>query len=235
MGNSGGLIDDLYALYALPDTDRPWIRTVFVSTLDGSAVDEAGVSGSLGGEADSAVFSVLRNVADLVLVGAGTARDEGYGPISADDMDLDVRDKLGLARTPILGLVSRRLNIPESLQIPGTLVVTTTSAYADHGASLKDAVEVIAHGDEEIDWPAVLADLDGRGLRRITCEGGPHLHGALLEADVVDEVCLTLDPSLVAAHGTRIATSPSPTRRPMRLVHAHPVGDVLLLRYFRRR
>lgn len=229
------LADDLYDLYATPPVDRPWLRTVFVSTLDGSAVDAEGVSGSLGGEPDSTVFAVLRNLADLVLVGAGTARDEGYAPISADDVDAAVRERLGLAPTPLLGLVSRGLDLPETLQREGTLVVTTATAFAEHGASLNDAVEVVAHGDTEIDWPAVLVELGERGLQRISCEGGPHLHGALLAADVVDEVCLTLDPSLVAGDGTRIAQSPVPTRRAMRLAHAHPVGDVLLLRYLRDR
>lgn len=227
--------DEIYDLYAAPEVAGPWVRTVFVSTLDGSAVDDAGVSGSLGGEADSAVFAALRNLADLVLVGAGTARDEGYRPISKDDVDPAVRERLGLAPTPVLGLVSRRLDIPNPLQVPGTLIVTTEAAHAEHGVSLSDAVDVIAHGDEDIDWPRVLDDLRARGLRRINCEGGPHLHGALLETDLVDELCLTLDPSLVAGHGTRIAVSDAPVRRSMKLTHAHPVGDVLLLRYVRRR
>lgn len=213
--------EDIWDLYAFPDVGRPWLRTVFVSTADGSAVDGSGVSGSLGGDVDSRLFQTLRTLADVVLVGAGTARDEGYGPIDGDG--------------PVLALVSRRLAIPESLQVPGTVVVTTRSALEEHTDSLDEAVEVIAHGDDEIDWSAVLTEFAGRGWLRINCEGGPHLHGALLAADVVDDVCLTVDPSLVAGSGKRIAVSGRAVSRPMRLAHAHTADDVLLLRYVRDR
>lgn len=228
-------LDDLYELYAAPGTGGTWLRSVFVSTLDGSSVDRDGVSASLGGDADSAVFSVLRNLADVVLVGAGTARDEGYGPLSPDDVDAARRADLGLSPTPVLALVSHSLDVPESLQTTGTLVVTTVSAVRERQNRLSSEVEVLAHGDTDIDWPSVLADLADRGLRRVSSEGGPRLHGALLEADVVDELCLTVDPSLVAGAGTRIAVSDAAVDRPMSLVHAYPVGDVLLLRYYRRR
>ena len=91
--------------------------------------------------------------------------------------------------------MSRRLDIPERLVGPGLIVITTTDAPADRVEALRAAgVEVIAHGEIEIDWPAVLDDFDARGWRRILCEGGPTLHGDLVTHDLVDEVCLTIAP-----------------------------------------
>ena len=206
-------------LYAYPETDRPWLRTNFVSTVDGAAHDVSGVTASLGGEPDHEVFQLLRRLADVVMVGAGTARIEKYRSGS----------------TP-LALVSRRLDIPERLTEPGLIVVTTTDAPSDRVEALQAAgVDVIAHGEIEIDWPAVLDDFAARGWRHILCEGGPTLHGALVTQDLVDEVCLTIAPTMTSGDAPRIAHSRLPVEHGMTLGHAVPVGDVLLTRWVRDR
>ena len=206
-------------LYAYPETDRPWLRTNFVSTVDGAAHDVNGVTASLGGEADHEVFKLLRRLADVVMVGAGTARIEKYRSVS----------------TP-LALVSRRLDIPERLIGPGLIVITTTDARSDRIEALQAAgVEVIAHGEIEIDWPAVLDDFGARGWRHVLCEGGPTLHGDLVTQDLVDEVCLTIAPTMTSGDAPRIAHSRLPVDHGMTLGHAVPVGDVLLTRWVRDR
>ncbi|MGA9103248.1 dihydrofolate reductase family protein [Aeromicrobium sp.] len=206
-------------LYAYPDTDRPWLRTNFVSTVDGAAHDDSGVTASLGGDADHEVFQLLRRLADVVMVGAGTARIEKYRTSS----------------TP-LALVSRRLDIPDELVGPDLIVITMTDAPADRIASLRAAgVDVMAHGEIEIDWTAVLAELDARGWRHVLCEGGPTLHGDLVTLDLVDEVCLTIAPTMTSGDAPRIAHSRHPVTRGMTLAHAVPVGDVLLTRWVRDR
>ena len=206
-------------LYAYPDTDRPWLRTNFVSTVDGAAHDASGVTASLGGDADHEVFQLLRRLADVVMVGAGTARIEKYRTSS----------------TP-LALVSRRLDIPDELVGPDLIVITMTDAPADRIASLRAAgVDVMAHGEIEIDWTAVLAELDARGWRHVLCEGGPTLHGDLVTLDLVDEVCLTIAPTMTSGDAPRIAHSRHPVTRGMTLAHAVPVGDVLLTRWVRDR
>jgi riboflavin biosynthesis pyrimidine reductase len=206
-------------LYAYPDVGRPWVRTNFVSTVDGAAHDTEGVTGSLGGDADHEVFQLLRRLADVVVVGAGTARIEKYGPSS----------------TP-LAVVSRRLDIPEKLVGPDLTVITTTDAPPEPMAALRDAgVDVMAHGEIEIDWPAVLAAFDARGWRNVLCEGGPTLHGELVSLDLVDEVCVTIAPTLTSGDAPRIAHSRHPVTHGMTLGHAVAEGDVLLTRWVRDR
>ena len=209
---------EIARLYAYPETDRPWIRSNFVATIDGAAHGSDGVSGTLGGDADKQVFDVLRSLADVVLVGAGTARDEGYGP----------------ADVPI-ALVSRSLDVPDRLVAPGTVVITSADAPAERIAELRATVDVIALGEGGIDWPAVLDELSSRGWNHVLCEGGPSLHGELVGLDLVDEICLTVAPVLAAGPAPRIAHGDAGVDRPMTLGHAIAAGDVLLTRWVRTR
>lgn len=209
---------ELARLYAYPDRDEPWVRTNFVATLDGAAFADDGRSGSLGGDVDTRVFQVLRSLADVIVVGAGTARTEGYGP----------------ADVPI-AVVSRSLDVPEQLVVPGQLVITTDDAPAEQLAHLRETVDIIAAGAGRVDWHAVLDTLAARGLRHVLCEGGPSLHGELIGLDLVDEVCLTVAPVLSAGGAPRIAHGAYAVDRPMRLGHSLAVGDVLLTRWVRDR
>ncbi|MCD9198246.1 pyrimidine reductase family protein [Aeromicrobium wangtongii] len=209
---------EIERLYAYPDTGRPWVRTNFVATLDGAAHAEDGRSGSLGGDVDTRVFHVLRSLADVIVVGAGTARIEGYGP----------------GDVPI-AVVSRRLDIPERLVVPGQLVITTADAPADRIEHLRETVDVIALGRGRVDWVAVLAELADRGWHRVLCEGGPTLHGELVALDLVDEVCLTIAPVLAAGDAPRIAHGAQSVDRAMRLGHCVAAEDVLLTRWVRER
>jgi len=206
------------SLYAFPEVGRPWVRSNFVTTLDGAAHDADGVTQSLGGETDTRLFAYLRSLADVILAGAGTTRIERYGPDGG---------------TPI-AVVSRRLDIPEPLRRPGITVVTTSDApERELDALLTAGVEVIAHGSGEIDWDSVLVTFADRGWLKVNCEGGPTLHGDLISRGVIDELCLTVAPVLAAGTAPRIAHSLLPVEVGMTLAHAVPVGDVLFTRWIR--
>lgn len=209
---------ELRRLYAYPDVSRPWVRTNFVSTLDGAAFAKDGLSGSLGGDIDTTVFGILRTLADVVVVGAGTARAEGYKP----------------SALPI-AIVSRSLDIPEVLLTDGQVVITTKDAPPAKINLLRETVDVIALGTGEIDWPAVFAEFAARGWLHILCEGGPTLHGDLAARDLVDEVCLTIAPVLAGGTAPRIAHGAKAVDQPMTLGHAVAVDDVLLTRWVRHR
>ena len=95
-------LDDerIVATYAFPD-DKAWLRVNFVSSLDGAATRD-GRSGGLGDDADHRVFDLLRRPADVVLVGAGTVRTEGYGAMTLDDAAVAWRRERGLPPQPVL-------------------------------------------------------------------------------------------------------------------------------------
>lgn len=224
---------DLADLYPYPQTGRPWIRTNFVSSVDGAVQDRRGVSGDLGGEADLRIFRVLRSLCDVVLVGAGTTRAEGYGPIPRDSIHPELRD--GRAEVPLLAVVSRSLDIPESLRRPGVLVVTCADSPDSERERLAQQVEVLVAGGAQIDWPAVLDSFAARGLTRVLCEGGPRLHGTLLDHDLIDEACVTVSPHLIGGPTKRMTETSTFTERAMRLSHVVEDGNVLLTRWLRDR
>jgi riboflavin biosynthesis pyrimidine reductase len=214
---------------------EPVLRVNFVSSVDGAATRD-GLSGGLGDAADRRYFELLRRVADVVLVGAGTVRAEGYGPMRVSDASVAWREAHGLTPHPVFAIVSGSLDLDPASRIfteapIRPIVVTTPGRDVAAFAEVADVVETGV--GERIDAAAAIEALRARGLTRILCEGGPHLFGSLLAADVVDELCVTLEPSLEAGESRRIAAGILPTPRGLELVHVLRSGSTLLLRYAR--
>lgn len=232
--------DELLALYA-EGADTPWLRVNFVSTLDGSA-SASGVSGSLGGPDDLRVFDLLRRLADVVLVAAGTVRDEGYGPMRLGDTDVAWRRAHGLSDHPVFAIVTGSASLDPASRVfteaPVRPIVLTSESAAgsDRGRALAAVADVVVCGSSDVDVALVREALVSRGLGRIHSEGGPSFLGALVAADLVDELTLTIDPTLEGGEGPRIARGSSPELRRMRPAHVL-LGDggVLLTRWVRAR
>lgn len=183
----------LEAAYAVDA--EPWLRANMVSTVDGAGTGSDGRSGSINNEADHKVFQSLRRLADAIVVGAGTATAEGYGP----------------SATPI-AVVTRRGRLPDRLRDAepgGVLLVTCGVAPGldDARAALGDE-HVIVAGVDEVDLAAAVQALHDRGFASLLCEGGPSLLGDLLIAGLVDEVCTTVVPLLVGGAHPRIVRAP---------------------------
>ncbi|RBP67284.1 riboflavin biosynthesis pyrimidine reductase [Brevibacterium sanguinis] len=215
------------------------VRAVFIASVDGAAT-LSGRAGGLANAWDRSVFALHRALADVILVGAGTARTEGYGPAEDDPAWRSIRT--GRGATAPIALVSHGLGLdfdsPLFAEAPGsarTIVITPASA-PDHALERASAVaEVIVAGETTVDLPAAIRALRERGLRRIVCEGGPRLFTDLLRAGEVDEVCLTRSPSLVAGYETGIlhgAEFPEPLD--LDLVRAFATDDSFLYLLYRR-
>lgn len=209
---------DLAAAYA---HDAGVLRANMVSSVDGSATVE-GRSGGLSSAADKALFLQLRTFCDLILVGASTVRQENYGPgvkpiavVTASlDLDPDARFFAEPKHRPV--------------------IVTTEDADPDRRAALSRVCDVLAIGTGRVDLAAAVAALRERGHSRILTEGGPALLAAIAAAEVLDDLCLTVAPSLVGGHGKRIVDGPPhEPPMPMRLVHVLEEEDSLFLRYAR--
>lgn len=220
--------------------ERAWLAIDMVASLDGAATVE-GRTERLGGEADAVAFRQLRAAADAILIGAGTVRAEGYGPGGGSAQRRADREARGLAPRPRMVIVTRRLDLEPDHRIFSDpshppLVVTHGQASEDRERALDDVAEVVRIGADEVDLPAVLRWLAERGLRRVLCEGGPRLNAALLDADLIDEVFLTVTPSAFAGGAPRITNGPREILDrgfTLRSVHEH--DHELLLRYRRDR
>lgn len=192
--------------YAYPQlsAEQTWVRANFVSTLDGAATGDDGRSGSINTGADRDVFALLRALCDVVLVGAGTARVEGYKRAAVRDPWLNLRQ--GRPAHPATAVVSRSGEVPPGLsqarESSGeVLLVTCARADAeavDRSRSTLGEDHVIIRGEESVDLSAAVDALAARGLRRVLCEGGPHLMRDLTASGRLDELCLTIAPTMVA-------------------------------------
>lgn len=231
---------DLRAAYAYP-TDlagRCWLRANMVSSVDGAATVD-GKSGGLSGAGDQKLFAVLRGLSDVVLVGAGTARTEGYRAMRAKDEYADARMALGQRPAPVLVLVSARLELDPSSQLfhggaERTIVVTPASSPADRRVLLAEVAEVVVAGDDQVDVGAATDALVERGLPRVLCEGGPALLADVATVGRLDELCLTVAPRLVGGESRRILRGPQVDVE-LRLAHLLDDEGTLFARYVRAR
>lgn len=207
---------DAYAYPLFEDTTAPlWLRGNMVSSIDGAAQGPDGRSGSLSTPADQQLLAVLRALADVVVVGAGTARAERYGPAEPFAPLADLRRRAGQPPAPPIAVVSRELDLDPAAplftraqEITGsaqrTIVVTVDAAPADQRAALAGVADVIVAGDRDLDVGALRGALAGRGFRRALTEGGPTLLAHLVRSGGLDELCLTVTPQLTGGYATHI-------------------------------
>jgi riboflavin biosynthesis pyrimidine reductase len=233
-------LDDaaLARLYGDPADRGSLVRGNMVSSLDGAASLD-GLSGGLSSPADRRVFWLLRGLADVILVGAGTTRAEGYRPTRGADnwAALGIRD--GRPSAPPLALVSRSLDLdpaaPLIAQAPAgarTIVITCAASPAARRAALAAVADVIVAGDDSVDLKAALSALAGRGLARVLCEGGPRLLSEVIAAGLLSELCLTLAPVVAGPGPVRVlGGSPLPAAHRLGLAHLLEEDGVLFARY----
>jgi riboflavin biosynthesis pyrimidine reductase len=229
-------LDEAYA-YPAQAARTSYVRSNFVSAVDGAA-EVGGRSGPLGGEADLRVFRTLRWLCDVVLVGAGTARHENYGPVIVPPERRERRVSAGLAAVPPIAVVTASAGLDPGARLFDAevrpLVLTCSAAPSDRRAALASVADVVICGAEAVEVPRALAALAERGLTRVLTEGGPLLHAQLGGAGLLDELCLTVAP-LLAGPGRIGVVQGASWSGPvaMRLVHALAEDDNLFLRYRR--
>lgn len=237
-GRTAPLSDpELEDLYNRRETTGPWVSFNFVSSLDGAA-SVNGRSGGLGSEADRKIMKLLRRAADVILVGAGTVRAEGYSGELIEEADRKWRLDQGLTERPALAIVSGSLDVDPALPFftaaaVRPLIITTGLAHAKKRDRMQEVADVVTCGQAGLDVDLLVSEFEERGYPRIHSEGGPHLFGTFQGAGRVDELHLSLSPLLVGGQATRIAAAPAanPTPLGMHLEQVLQAGDMLFLRY----
>jgi riboflavin biosynthesis pyrimidine reductase len=229
---------DLAALYGYPAGQ--WLRANMVSSADGAS-SAAGVSKDLSSDTDRQVFALLRALADVIVVGAATVAAEHYKPARPQERWRDLRS--GRTPTPPIAVITSRLDLdpagPLIAAAPPdarTIVITVAASPQDIRAELSRSADVIVAGEKSVDLKAAVAALAERGHRRLLAEGGPHLLGQFIQADLLDELCLTTGPLLAGPGAGRIVAGDGPAAPPLPLTLAHVLEDdgFLLCRYTRK-
>ncbi|MET7570237.1 pyrimidine reductase family protein [Streptomyces sp. NPDC005492] len=206
---------ELAEAYAYPVGNGPWLRANMVSTLDGAGHHE-GRSQPISGPTDMRIFGILRALADVVVVGAETVRQEGYRPARARAEFAAAREAAGQGPAPVIAVVTASLDLDFSLPLFAsplvpTLIMTGAAAAPERVAAAEKAgARVVVAGDGMgVDPARAVAALAELGHTRLLTEGGPRLLGQFVASDVLDELCLTLSPMLTAGEAQRIAGGPS--------------------------
>lgn len=203
-------LDELYLDLDVPaGRERPYVVLGMVTSVDG-AVAVAGRTADLGGPADALAYSRLREVCDVILVGAATAREENYGPPRTRPGGAQRRRARGLAERAVLAVVtaSGRLDPQARLFADPTrrpVVVAPRAARGGPLHDLGDRAEILEAGDDSVDFADMLARFAARGWRRVLCEGGPTINSLLLAEGLVDELFVTFAPVLVGGAAAGIA------------------------------
>jgi riboflavin biosynthesis pyrimidine reductase len=230
---------DLDALYAVPALlpGQAHVRSNFVCSLDG-AVELDGRSGRLGGDADRTVFATLRQLCDVILVGAGTVRAENYGSFDVPAGRRKTRIDAGMAPVPPIAVVTASLDLDPAADLFSAevrpIVLTCATAPAQRRESLREVADIHVCGYDAVDAHLALGTLVELGMSRVLTEGGPQWHTQLARAHLLDELCLTLAPLLAGPGRTGMAAGErwvAPVG--FTLAHVLAADDYLFLRYRR--
>ena len=192
---------------------RPWLGVCMVASIDGSTVIDSN-SRALSSKTDQEVLLTLRDLADVLLVGAATVRIEGYGP----------------PRKPgqRVGVVSRTGNV----DVTSTLFTSGAGFLIIPEDAPPTSVDAVRAGVGEVDFAGALGQLSADFVQ---AEGGAQLNGALSTADVIDEINLTISPQLAGGDGPRVTSGSVQMSRRMRLAHVLEDDGFLFTRYVRAR
>lgn len=239
----GPPLDDLLAPYRRvtrqAPAERPWVMANMVSGLDGCAAVRGRV-GELSDPIDQRLFRLLRALADVVLVGAETVRAEGYGPVRLGEPERQARVAAGRRPVPRVAVVTRSLALDRDARLfaqahaeARPVIVTCEQAGSERRAGLSGVADLLVAGDASVDLGQALRLLREEGDEIVLCEGGPALLGQLVEAKLLDELCLTLSAVMGGdALPVSISTATSELMR-FRLAHASTANEALFLRYER--
>jgi riboflavin biosynthesis pyrimidine reductase len=212
-------VDDYYTdERRLPIGTRPWVMVTMICSVDGSTAI-AGRSGGLGNDTDAAALRATRTNADVLLVGAGTVRAEGYGPPRIPGLRIGVVTRTGSVdpSSPLFTSGAGFLIVPRSAPTHG--------------------LPAVRCGDNEVDLTLALSALGDlvQGASVVGCEGGPRLNGALADAGYIDELNLTVSPRISGGGGSRLTAGAEPTRLDLELAGLAVDGDgYLFSRWLRR-
>jgi riboflavin biosynthesis pyrimidine reductase len=195
-----------------------------------------GHSTGLSDPVDQRILRILRRLADVLVIGGGTIRAEGYAGELLDDEGRGWRIADGRPERPAVAVISGSLRLdpaaPFFTSAPARpLVFTSERADRAKRGQVEAVAEVVNAGVDTVEPRRVVEELLRRGHRRIHSEGGPKLFGSFQDAGVVDGLCLTLSPSLVGGLGARVTAWADEHAMPLELMHVLRSGSMLFLRY----
>lgn len=219
---------------------RPFVTANFAITADGRISTKNRTPANFSSPRDKHRLLEIRATCDAILAGLQTIAKDNMTMGLPDDALRAERRAKGMSEYPVRVLVSNRGQIDPGLRVFAKdfspIVVFTTQRMKP---ALQDALAPKADlhlFPERVDLAAMLEILHREyAIRRLVCEGGASLFRSLLEADLVDELHLTVVPRIFGSKKAPTLTGPAgdflPKSTQLRLRDFHPEGDECFLRY----
>ncbi len=228
---AGGLLADEarelnIGFFSRHERGRPWVRLKLGASLDGRTALADGSSQWITGEAARTDAQLYRARSSVILTGAGT--------VLKDDPSLNVRIE-GASRQPLRAVLDTRLRVPPTARmytLDGSATVFTASTDEARIGALRQAgvqvEKVAASGAGELDLPAIMARLAALQANEVWVEAGARLAGALLTAQLADELVLYIAPCMLGPQALPLAELPAlrqlSARLQMRYLSAEFIG-----------
>ncbi|WP_433279791.1 RibD family protein [Pseudonocardia xinjiangensis] len=220
-------------------SSRPYVLLSVATSVDGCIDDRSDQRLILSGAADLDRVDAERAGVDAILVGATTVRRDDPRLLIRSPERVAARVAAGRSAHPLRLTISSSGDLDPAAHLfttgPQERVVYVPSAAVGAAQARLGAVATVVGAGDPVDPRSILADLDGRGVRRLMVEGGTAVHTLFLTAGLVDEIHLVVAPFFVgdsdAPRFVGAGTFPHDVRHRMRLAEVRTVDDVVLLRY----
>jgi 2,5-diamino-6-(ribosylamino)-4(3H)-pyrimidinone 5'-phosphate reductase len=183
--------------------NRPFVYINMATTVDGKITSAAREYPRFASEHDRRNMDILRARADAILVGAGTIRADNPSLLVRDDGLRQYRRSLGKPQGPMKVLVTAGASIDTDYRFfkeedgGARLIATVEEASEENLAAFEGKAEVLKIGSGAVDLPGLLAELKRRGVDKLLAEGGGETNWRLIDDDLVDELFITVAPSLL--------------------------------------
>ena len=174
----------------------PWVTLKIAASLDGRTAMQNGDSQWITSEQARLDAHRLRASSSAIMTGIGT--------VLRDDPRMTARTE-GVVRQPLRVILDSRLSTPEKARIlesEGNVLIMTAPEELPQGEIYKQKnVEVIscAMRNSSLDLAAAMQELGNREINNLMLEAGSKLCGAMLHADLVDEMIIYMSPDLLGS------------------------------------
>ena len=199
------------SLYDWPE--KVWVKANMVQSLDATVIDSMGTTDDLTNETDKLIFRTLRQLSDVILIGAKTALKNKYEDIKINSTNTLIRKKLKLNPKPRLAIITNRLNLDRNFlknwKDKEKPIIYTPKVNENVAKDLINLSEIVFCGQTQVNLKYVKKDLIQRSFKRILCEGGPTLLNSMFQNNLIDELDLTLQVKLTnSSNPLKLAQGP---------------------------
>ncbi len=175
-------------------------------------------------ELDKARRDDIRKSVDGVMVGINT--------VLIDNPKLTVSEKR--EENPARIIIDGHGKVPDDANVLNdkakNIVVVSMDAEPYRIEELSRKASVIVCGDDKVDVVKLMDELYKRGIKRVLLEGGGHLNKSMLEANLIDEIYVSVAP-VVIGDGVNLVEGVMDERK-LALAGIRQIGDMVVLKYF---